>query len=127
MKNLNQNIKEIRSRKGYSVKFMADEIGVKEEQYLDIENGADVLWSKIEAIANVFSMSVIDIILLDEAPFGIRNYFNNNNGNQGTIVNVQSVDQQELRKAYKEIYFEQVSRIPKFEKLLSEKGITYDF
>lgn len=127
MKNLNQHIKEIRNRKGYSTKFMADEIGIGEEQYIDIENGGDVLWSKVEAIANVFSMNVVDIILLDEAPFGIRNYFNNNNGNQGTIVNVQSVDQQELRKAYKEIYFEQVSRIPKFEKLLSEKGITYDF
>lgn len=127
MKNLNENIKEARSRKGYSTKFMADEIGITEEEYIGIENGNDVLWSRLEAIANRLSMNIVDLILLDDAPFGIRNYFNNNNGNQGTIYNVQAVDQQEVRKAYKEIYFEQLQRIPKFEKLLLENNIQFDF
>ncbi|QNL50301.1 helix-turn-helix transcriptional regulator [Olivibacter sp. SDN3] len=125
--NIGNNIQEIRAKKGYTTKFMADEIGITEEEYKDIEAGGDVLWSVVEAIANRLSVNIVDLILLDDAPFGIRNYFNNNNGNQGTIVNVQSVDQEEVRKAYKELYFEQVKRIPRLEKLLLENNIQFDF
>ncbi len=125
--NLGNNIKELRARMGYSPKFMSEEIGISEDEYIKIENGEDVLWSKIELIANRLSVNVVDLILLDEAPFGIRNYFNNNNGNQGKIINVQSIDQEEIRKAYKEIYFEEVKRIPKLEKLLAENNIPFNF
>ncbi|TYR37443.1 helix-turn-helix transcriptional regulator [Sphingobacterium phlebotomi] len=124
---IGQKIKDLRSRKGYSSKFVAEEIGISEEEYLEIENGGDVLWSVVEAIANRLSTNVVDLMLLDESPFGIRNYFNNNNGNQGKIINVQTIDQEEVRNAYKELYFEQVKRIPKLEKLLLENNIEFDF
>lgn len=125
--NIGQKIKELRSRKGYSSKFLSDEIGISEEEYLAIENGGDVLFSVVEAIANRLSTNIIDLILSDESPFGIRNYFNNNNGNQGKIINVQTIDQEEVRNAYKELYFEQVKRIPRLEKLLLENNIDFDF
>ncbi len=125
--NIGSNIKQIRSRKGYSSKFIATEIGISAEQYIDIENGGDVLLSILQAIANCLSTDVVDLILLDEAPFGIRNYFNNNNGNQGKIINIQTLDQEEVRRAYKEIYFEQMKRIPLLEKLLLENNIDFNF
>ncbi|MEB2777326.1 helix-turn-helix transcriptional regulator [Algoriphagus sp. D3-2-R+10] len=124
--NIGSNIKGLRIQKGISTKAVSEEIGISEEKYIEIENGGDFLFSVLDAIANSFSMNIIDLILLDEAPKGIRNYFNNNNGNQGKIINVQGIDQEEIRRAYKELYFEQFKRIPKLEKLLLENNIQFD-
>ncbi|WP_439490712.1 helix-turn-helix transcriptional regulator [Algoriphagus sp.] len=124
--NIGSKIKGLRIQKGYSTKFISDEIGISEEKYIEIENGGDFLFSVLETIANRFSITVIDLMLLDEAPAGIRNYFNNNNGNQGKIINVQGIDQEEIRRAYKELYFEQFKRIPKLERLLLDNNIPFD-
>lgn len=125
--NIGSNIKGLRIQKGISTKAISEEIGISEEKYVEIENGGDFLFSVLDAIANSFSMNIIDLILLDEAPAGIRNYFNNNNGNQGKIINVQGINQEEIRTAYKELYFEEVKRIPKLEKLLLANNIQFDF
>ncbi|WP_051315230.1 helix-turn-helix transcriptional regulator [Algoriphagus terrigena] len=124
---IGSNIKGLRIQKELSTKSISEEIGISEEKYVEIENGGDFLFSVLEAIANRLSTTVTDLILLDEAPAGIKNYFNNNNGNQGRIINVQGIDQEEIRRAYKELYFEQVKRIPKLEKLLIENNIPFDF
>lgn len=125
--NIGNKLKGLRVQKGLSTKSISEEIGISEEKYIAIESGEDFLFSTLESIANALSTTVIDILLIDEAPVGIRNYFNNNNGNQGKIINVQGIDQEEVRRAYKELYFEQVKRVPKLEKLLIENNIPFDF
>jgi len=106
---------------------MADEVGISEDEYIRIEDEGDALLSVLEAIANRLSTTVVDLMLLNDAPYGIRNYFNNNNGNQGKIYNIQAVDQEQVKEFYKDLYFEQVKRIPKLEKLLIENDIRFDF
>lgn len=124
---IGQNIKELRLKSGYTTKFMADELGITEEEYINIENDGDVTLNLLEAIANRLSTTVVDVIELRDATAGVRNFFNNNNGNQGTIINIQGINQEEIRKAYKELYSEELKRVPLLEALLNQHNIKFDF
>ena len=124
---IGHNIKEIRINKEYTTEFMANEVGITNDEYVKIEEEGDALLSILKAIASRLSTTVVDLMLLNDAPYGIRNYFNNNNGNQGKIYNIQAVDQEQINDFYKNLYFDQVKRVPKFEKLLIENNIPFDF
>lgn len=122
------NIRKIRESLNITPETIAKDLNIALNQYLDIENNKiDITLNKFEAIANKLSHTVVEIIELDEPTKGIRNYFNNNNGNQGTIVNVQGINQEEIRKAYKELYLSELNRIPRLEKLLRENNIKFNF
>jgi len=122
------NIRKIRESLNIDQEIIAKDLNIDLNHYLDIENDkVDITLNEFEAIANRFSCTVVEIIELNEPTKGIRNYFNNNNGNQGTIVNVQGINQEEIRKAYKELYSSELDRIPKLEKLLRENGIKLNF
>jgi hypothetical protein len=125
--NVANNIKRTRESLNISPETMAIDLNLKLGHYLDIEGGkVDIRWSEFEAIASRLSSSIVEIIELGEPTKGIRNYFNNNSGNHGTIVNVQGINQEEIRKAYKELYSSELQRIPKLEKLLRENGIKFN-
>lgn len=124
---IGQNIKEIRQKSEYTTKFMADELGITEDEYINIENDGDVTLNLLEAIANRLSTTVVDIIELKDATAGVKNFFNNNNGNQGTIINIQGINQEEIRKAYKELYSSELKRVPLLEALLHQHNIKFDF
>lgn len=124
---IGKNIRTIREDLRLEVHQVANDLNLDINQYLDIEaDKTDITLTQLEAIANRLSCSVVDIIQLNDATKGIRNYFNNNNGNQGTIVNVQGINQEEIRKAYKELYAFELNRIPKLEKLLRDNNISFD-
>jgi len=124
---IGQNIKDLRLKSDYTTKFMAVEVGITEEEYIGIENDGDVTLNLLEAIANRLSTTVVDIIELRDATAGVRNFFNNNNGNQGTIINIQGINQEEIRKAYKELYSSELKRVPLLEALLHQHNIKFDF
>lgn len=121
------NIKKIRESLNIDAEIIAKDLNIDLNRYLDIENDKDdITLNEFEAIANRLSCTVVEIIELNEPTKGIRNYFNNNNGNQGTIVNVQGINQEEIRKAYKELYSTELDKIPKLEKLLRGNGIKFN-
>ncbi len=128
---IGQNIKELRLKSDFTTKFMAEEVGITEEEYINIENDGDVTLNLLEVIANRLSTTIVDIIELKDATGGVRNFFNNNNGKQGTIINIQGVNQEEIRKAYKEayedLYSEKLKRVPQLEALLHQHNIKFDF
>jgi len=122
------NIRKVRESSKIEPETLAKDLNIDLNHYLDIENDkVDITLNEFEAIANKLSHTVVEIIELDEPTRGIRNYFNNNNGNQGTIINVQGINQEEIRKAYKELYMSELNRISKLEKLLRENDIKFNF
>jgi len=122
------NIRKVRESLNILPETIAKDLNIDLNHYLDIENDkVDITLNEFEGIANKLACTVVEIIELNEPTKGIRNYFNNNNGNQGTIVNVQGINQEEIRNAYKELYSSELNRIPKLEKLLRDNDIKFNF
>lgn len=70
---IGQNIKELRLKSDFTTKFMAEEVGITEDEYINIENDGDVTLNLLEAIANRLSTTIVDIIELKDATGGVRN------------------------------------------------------
>lgn len=125
---IGKKISDIRVAQGFSTEYVAKRADIELEEYLAIESGEmDVTFRKLERIANSLEYTVVGILLHKEPAEGIRNYFYNHNGYSGTNIHVQGIDQEEIRKAYKELYAEELARIPKLEKLLKENNIDFNF
>lgn len=124
---IGKNISEIRQAKGYSLQYVADELGLKLNDYQSIENDkCDITLSQLNEIAKVLSCSLTYILQYKESSGSIYNHFDNN-GNKGINIRIQGIDQVEIRKAYKELYKSELERIPKLEKLLRDNNIDFDF
>jgi transcriptional regulator with XRE-family HTH domain len=122
-----ENIKLIREAQGKSQQFVAQALGISLEEYQIFEIDASKMTLKqLEAAANALSVSVTDLVEEGNTIGQIKNYFYNHANNQGTNINVQGIDQEEIRKSYKELYQEELSRIPKLEKLLRDNNITFN-
>ena len=125
---IGSNIRQIRLAQKIEVSFMARELNMDTDEYAAIENDErDITLSLLEAISQLLSLEPADLISLDRPLSGIRNFFFNHTGNSGVNIHVQGLDQDEIRKAYKELYSEELNRISKLEKLLRQKGIEFDF
>ncbi|MDR2684727.1 MAG: helix-turn-helix domain-containing protein [Prevotellaceae bacterium] len=62
-KNILENIAEIRKSKGFSQDYIGNQLGLTQRGYGMIENGERSLeYDKLEQIALIFKMDVIDII-----------------------------------------------------------------
>jgi transcriptional regulator with XRE-family HTH domain len=108
--------------------MLADKIGKTVHQYLEIENDkVDITLSELEKIANALYCTPCDLIEISDNIGQIRNYFHNHDGNHGININVQGINQEEIRKGYKELYIEELQRIPKLERLLRENSIDFNF
>lgn len=124
---IGQNLNDIRTSKGLSIEFVANKLGIKTEEYTSFENDtAEINLSQLDILANIFSCSPIFILQFKESGGSIYNHFQNSEGNQGININVQGVDQKEIRNAFKELYTEELKRIPKLEKLLRDNNIEFD-
>lgn len=125
---IGNNLLQIRNAQKLTEEFVAEKLKLTTEEYTAIENDkVDIKLSLLEAIAEVLSTTPVDILQYNDPSAGIRNYFYNQNGNNGSITNVQGVHQEELRKAYKDLYTDELKRIPKLEKILRENNIGFDF
>lgn len=126
--NIGKNLIELREGQKLSVDFVAQQLGITVEEYKAIENDrVDITLSRLEAIGKILSVSPVELLVLNEPVGGIKNFFFNQNGNTGVNINIQGVDQEEIRKAYKELYLEELKRVPKLEKLLRDNNIDVNF
>lgn len=124
---IGNNIRQIRIAQKIEKNFMVAELNISIEEYEAIENDErDITLSMLEAISNLLSLEVVDLITLNKPISGIRNFFFNHNGNSGVNIHVQGIDQEKIRQAYKELYAEELNRIPKLEKLLRHNNIEFD-
>ena len=125
---IGENIKRLRESQGKSPQFIADALNINVNEYLKFENDPNGLTVKqLETISNSLSVSIIDLIE-DETSIGqIKNYFYNQAENHGINIHVQGIDQEEIRKSYRELYAEELNRIPNLEKLLRQNNIEFNF
>lgn len=124
---IGRNLAEIREEKGYNQQFVADGLNIELETYKNIESDlVDITLTQLNKVANILSCSPIYILQYKESGGSIYNHFDNA-GNNGTNIQIQGIDQKEIRSAYKELYRDELERIPKLEKLLREKGIEFNF
>lgn len=125
---IGENIKRLRESQGKNPQFIADALNINVNEYLKFENDPNGLTVKqLETISNSLSVSIIDLIE-DEMSIGqIKNYFYNQAENRGINIHVQGIDQEEIRKSYRELYAEELNRIPKLEKLLRQNNIEFNF
>ncbi|WP_439490835.1 helix-turn-helix domain-containing protein [Algoriphagus sp.] len=125
---IGQNLNSIRTSKGLSIEEVSNELSISSEEYLAIENDSkEITLSQLEILAGVFSCSPLYILQFKESGGSIYNHFDNSEGNKGVNINVQGIDQKEIRNAFKELYKEELKRIPKLEKLLRDNNIEFDF
>lgn len=107
---------------------MAQELSISSEEYEAIEKDeVDIKLSTLEAISRLLSLDAVDLLTLNKPVTGIRNFFFNHNGNSGVNIHVQGIDQEKIRQAYRELYAEELNRIPKLEKLLRQNNIEFNF
>lgn len=124
---IGRNLSEIREAKGYNQQFIADGLKIELAIYKNIENDlTDITLTQLNEVANILSCSLIYILQYKESGGSIYNHFDNA-GNNGTNIQIQGIDQKEIRNAYKELYRDELKRIPKLEKLLREKDIEFNF
>jgi len=125
---IGNNISQVRIAQQVEKGFMARELNIGIEEYEAIENDErDITLTMLEAIAKLLSLDAADLITLNKPVAGIRNFFFNHNGNSGVNIHVQGIDQEKIRQAYKELYQEELNRIPKLERLLRDNNIEFDF
>lgn len=123
-----KKISDIRIAQGFSPEYIAKRANIEKDDYLKIESDEiDPTFKQLEQIAKALEYTVVGILQHNEPVEGIRNYFYNHNGNTGVNINIQGIDQEEIRKAYKELYLEELNRIPKLEKLLRDNNIDFNF
>tara|TARA_R110002051_G_scaffold322811_1_gene414295 strand:+ start:96 stop:479 length:384 start_codon:yes stop_codon:yes gene_type:complete len=125
---IGKNLKDIRISKGLSVEDVAKITGIDIDVCKAIEGDkTEITLSQLQSFANALSCSPIYILQFRESAGSIYNHFDNSEGNNGINVNVQGIDQKEIRTAFKELYQEELKRIPKLEKLLRDNNIEFDF
>jgi transcriptional regulator with XRE-family HTH domain len=125
---IGKNIEELRIAQHIDPKVIANELHLSVDEYLAIEKDEiDITLNQLEVIAKVLSCLPTDLLQSDVPPGHIRNYFFNQDGNHNINIKVQGIDQEEIRNFYQDLYSDELKRIPKFEKLLRENGIHFDF
>lgn len=124
---IGKNIAQAREARGLSQQSMAAELKIDLTEFKNIEDDqTDITLARLADIADYLSCSPIFLLQYRESGGSIYNHFDNS-GNHGTNIHIQGIDQEEIRKAYKELYKSELERIPKLEKLLRSKNIEFDF
>ncbi|GAB4206070.1 MAG: helix-turn-helix transcriptional regulator [Bacteroidia bacterium] len=118
-KKLYENIRKIRSARGFSQEYMATKLGVSQKHYSRIERGAvDISWSMICKIADALEVKIHHLIGMEEMLI-----FHNINqpGNDGHFYAYNATEIDQLIKLYERIISEKDTLISKLEHLLKDK------
>jgi len=68
-KNVGKNIRTIRHQRGWSQEDVASRLGISIPAFSKIETGVtDINLSRLEQIANIYEVNVVNLISLDAAP-----------------------------------------------------------
>jgi transcriptional regulator with XRE-family HTH domain len=89
------NIKNLREIKNLKQEYIAEKLGISQRAYSKIERGeVDVSFSRLEQIAKVLDINILDLIGFDEAKVflsisqnKLHSTDSNNQGNKGIVVN----------------------------------------
>lgn len=90
-------VKKLRELKNVTQEYMAQELGISQNAYSKIEREeTDVSFSRLEQIAKILDINILDIIGFDEKKlfFGISE--NRDNSNNGVIINTGLNDKERL-------------------------------
>lgn len=100
MASISDKIKNLRELKNFTQDYMAQQLGMTQAGYSKIESGnTDISWSKLTEIANVFNMTVEDMIAFDSQRY--FNSFNNVRGNNNGSIIIK-VENDELKRLYED-------------------------
>lgn len=103
---VNEKIRLIRETKGLTQEQIAEKLEMSPNAYGDIERGEnDPKLSKLQKIAEIFEMSLADLVDLGEK--GILNINFNNRGKRCTLIFGSSVAEKEMALKDKEIALQQ--------------------
>jgi transcriptional regulator with XRE-family HTH domain len=98
-----QKIKKLRELKNLTQEHVANELGITQSAYSKIENNeVELVYSKLEQIANVLGLSPEDIITFNEHV--VFNIMHNKDSQNGMIVHHASAIE-------KHLYEEQISQL----------------
>jgi transcriptional regulator with XRE-family HTH domain len=115
---IGHKIKKLRELKNLTQEFMANELGLNQSAYSKLESGStEISYSKLEKVASVLGISIEDITKFDEQM--VFNIMNNQNGQNGYIVNQSTPNDTE-----RELYERQIATLQeenKYLKMMLEK------
>ena len=121
MKNIGQKIEKIRNFRGYSQDYVATRLAITQQHYSKMETGeAKITVQRLEEIAKVLAVSLIDILTYDESKI----VFNNSNHDQSTTIQKGVVFEsdsanEEIKKLYQSIIADKDKQIELLENHLA--------
>lgn len=97
--NIGENIKKIRQWKEIPQKAVSDSTGIPQGTLSKIEGGSDVLWSKLNDIAEALSVSIQDLVCFEASKINLT--ASGNNSGRMDIGPLQDENESELVKVLK--------------------------
>jgi len=96
-----ENIKFFRLQKQWTQDDLAEKLNMSSNGYGDIERGdTDVTWSRLEQIAQVFEIDVVDLITFDRKSVYIKNTRNTNTTQNTGYLNIGAVTGSQTQNSF---------------------------
>lgn len=85
MEKIGNRIRKIRELRNYTQKHMADQLGISQKAYSNIENDeTDLSISRLSQIALILDLEIIDILNFDKKEI-LKGHYNIQRGNNNTF------------------------------------------
>jgi transcriptional regulator with XRE-family HTH domain len=85
MEKIGNKIRKIRELKNYTQKYMADQLGISQKAYSNIENDeTDLSISRLSQIALILDLEIADILNFDKKDI-LKGHYNIQRGNNNTF------------------------------------------
>jgi len=95
---INENLQFFREMKNYTQGYMAEQIGISQPQYNNIENGkTEITIDKLEKIANVLEVDPIQLLTFNKQLL-FKNTFKDSSVGHHGIVNVTGIEQKYFKE-----------------------------
>ena len=101
--NIGEKIKKVRELRNYSQEYMASQLDMTQGGYSNLEHNGDPTYSRLEKIATIFNLSVIDLISFDEQK-AFSNYLGNITGDNNNITKTNIINDKLLEEELKAQY-----------------------
>lgn len=110
MQNIGENIKKIRELKNYTQEHVAKKLNVSRAWYIKLEsNSSDIKYEHLQKLAEIFGVTVNDIISFSDKNFFNTTHHNHNVKNVGNIIN--DFQHEEMKALYEKLLTEREQRL----------------
>lgn len=115
-------IKEIREKeRNIRQEYVAKKLGIGIRAYKNIEaNNTDITLDRLEEIAKILDVTVVQLISNKTLLGGIQNNFNNGQGNQGTNIMHQGMSVELIQQLYERLIQEKDAIIASLESKMKQ-------